>query len=222
MYGDDSEVPKIYLDKNGKPTGMLVEVLKFIESRSALSFQVELLPWSRSYKNAVSGKGGIIGLSRSAAREKVFYFSDPVYVGEVLLVGLKSKEANFKGLSSLDGATVGVTRGGIYGDKFQELVDKKKIKLIEVNNVSQRLGMLMKSRVDWVVVGSGMKGLINSLITVKGASLEDLYISPKTILSDYNYIGFKKNQANKKILDLINKVLRSPEGRAYTSSYILK
>ncbi|PIK14196.1 transporter substrate-binding domain-containing protein [Halobacteriovorax sp. JY17] len=220
IFGDDSERPRIYLDKEGSPAGFLIDILKFIEKNSDLGFKIELLPWSRSYKSAVLGRGGIIGVSRNEEREGIFHFSDEIFSEDVLLVGKKKEEASFKGIQTLEGKTVGITRGGFYGEKFDEMRKAKVFKVLELNDSVQRIAMLLRGRIDWAVIGSGKIGLVSALKENGSGSLEDLFIAPEPLVRDANFIGFKRTVENKEIIFKINKVLSSKEGARFMSSYL--
>ena len=59
VYGDDAYAPVIYL-QDGRPQGFLVDVLRRVEARNTngITFDLELMPWSRAYLLASRGKGG--------------------------------------------------------------------------------------------------------------------------------------------------------------------
>lgn len=58
LFGNEYEPPKVYL-KNGKPAGILVDILRYIDHKTEHSFKIELYPWKTSYKKAEQGSGDI-------------------------------------------------------------------------------------------------------------------------------------------------------------------
>jgi polar amino acid transport system substrate-binding protein len=72
IFGSDYSIPKAYV-QNGENKGVLVDILKYIDERLPNhQFTIRLAPWSRAYKNAVDGAGGIVGISKTAEREVLF------------------------------------------------------------------------------------------------------------------------------------------------------
>lgn len=210
IYGDRQEKPKIFSSENG-PAGILVDILKYIEKNSDLKFNVVLTPWARAYSSALDKKGGIIGLSKNKERLEFFDYTDVVFMEEIILVGRKGHK-KFVGLRGLKGDSIAVTRGSIYGDEFEELRKKQYFKIIEVNNATQRIGMLYKNRIDWAIIGSGLAGL-NSILDkdpeLATFAARGLFVVKRPILVDPNFIGFHKSMRMGSAIKKINSILRN-------------
>ena len=49
-------------------------------------FDIKLYPWKRAYKNSLNSKKGIVGLSMTEDRLKLFDYSEVLFYDEVILI----------------------------------------------------------------------------------------------------------------------------------------
>lgn len=71
IFGNSFKPPKYYLEDR-IPKGILVDIMRYTEKETGVSFDIELYPWRRAYTYALQNKGGIIGLSKNQGRLKTF------------------------------------------------------------------------------------------------------------------------------------------------------
>ena len=113
----------------GEVGGVDAEIVK--AAFRNLGYRVDMVayPWSRTYKLGKSGRLPIIfSFTKSAEREKFFYFSDPINsVKDVFFVNRK-RGIKWKKLADLKGMTVGVSQGYAYDPEFMKLIDDGVIK----------------------------------------------------------------------------------------------
>ena len=208
IFGNSSKPPKSWLDE-GSPKGILVDILREVEARTGLVFDIRLMPWKRAYMNALDGQGGIFGLSRNKKRLNLFDFSEVQYVEELRLVVLKGNEFTYRTIDDLKGKTLGVTRGASYGDEF----DRAKGQVFTPSEDSSpvcRLRMLLAGRIDAALIGPGEAALNFALARDKKLSehRDRFVMLPPSFVRDDNYIGFAKAMQRTETLDRINRALR--------------
>ena len=208
IFGNYAKPPKYYLE-NKVPKGILIDIMRYVETETDYSFDIQLYPWKRAYYSALNGKGGVIGLSKNSERLKIFDFSDVMYYDDMMLVVLKGNEFSFENIEDLKGKTLGVCRGVSYGDEFEK--GKKNIfKIDEDNNSVQRLKKLLAKRFDVALIGPGKLGIIqvikqdSELLRKK----DEFVILPKPFRRDPNFLGFLKTMKMGDFLKEFNQALK--------------
>jgi ABC-type amino acid transport substrate-binding protein len=208
LFGNNNKAPKVY-EADGKPRGILIDILKMIERDSDLSFDIKLYPWNRSYAMATRGSGGIFGLSKNEERLKIFDYSDPMYYDENVLVVLKKKVFQFNTYDDLKGKIIGNQRGTSYGFEFEE--GKKLFKVEEDSSPVARIQKLLRGRIDAAIIGGpgdlGLKNILAQSPELKGRRNE-LVVLKKPITRDANYIGFHKSMQKADVITEINAALK--------------
>lgn len=192
IFGNDAKPPKSWTD-SGTPKGILVDILRELEVRTGLTFDIRLMPWKRAYMFAREGVGGIVGLSKNKERLASFDYSEVLYHDEMRLVVLKGNEFPYGGINDLKGKVVGVTRGASYGDEF----DAAKAKVFipsEDAGAQCRLRMLLAGRIQVALIGPGeasVRHTIGSDEALKGHR-DRFSVLPRPFNRDPNHIGFAK------------------------------
>ena len=118
IFGNEYKPPKYYLEEN-KPKGILVDIMRYIDQETENTFVIELYPWLRAYHMAKSGKGGIIGLSMTTERLKIFDYSDVIYYDELVLVVLKCHEFPIRDDRRFGRKDSGCPQSSSYGDEYE-------------------------------------------------------------------------------------------------------
>ena len=223
IYGNHQKPPKYYL-YNNTPTGILVDIMKYTEQETDCSFDIQLYPWKRAYINALKGNGGIIGLSKNTERLKIFDYSDVMFYDDLLLVVLKGNEFDYKNIKDLKGKTLGVQRGGSFGDEFER--GKAGIfKVIEDDGQISRLRRLLKGRIDVALIGPGRIGLdmVIAQDQLLSKSKEQFVVLSKPFKRDPNFLGFKKTMNMSGFIKKFNKAIeqcrKSGECQKIVDSY---
>jgi polar amino acid transport system substrate-binding protein len=210
IFGSDYSIPKAYV-QNGENKGVLVDILKYIDERLPNhQFTIRLAPWSRAYKNAVDGAGGIVGISKTAEREVLFDYSEPVYTDSVMIVVLAGKAFNFKMIADLNGKTIGIGRRGSYGDDFDNALKAGLFRLEEDSGPANRLRKLLAGRMDGGLFNGGVAGFLQvlqedrELYALRGK----FEVLPVPLKIDPNYLAFSKGMHQQDLLNEVNKILR--------------
>ncbi len=127
----------------------VAEMLKLIGQAAGIEWQVQPVPWARLLLLAERGQALAFGVSRSASRELLFEFSQPVFDNHVWMVVRRDRQLNYRSLADLSGRTLCVTRGISYGSAFE---DAKQAALFRVEQVdgdlAARTRMLVAGRCD--------------------------------------------------------------------------
>lgn len=206
IYGNDSKPPKYFIENN-QPKGILIDIMKYVDTKLQESFSYKLYPWKRAYSKALRGDGGIIGLSKNKERLEIFDYSDVMYYDTLLFVVIKGNEFTYNDVNDLKGKKIGCQRNASFGDNFEEA--KKYLIFEEDNSNKTRLLKLLNKRIDVALIGPGKVGVDN---VIKNDELlyknrDKFIIIKKPFKNDPNYLGFAKKMKMKGFLKDFNKVL---------------
>lgn len=113
--------PFIWTDEAGKPAGITVQILQLLEKKLDLSFEIELLPFSKALEKLQTEQADMINfIFKTPEREKIFLFSEPV-------MNLQSKVYFRKSLSIKSFSNLTPYLVGIVEDDANEQLLRQKI-----------------------------------------------------------------------------------------------
>lgn len=205
ITGNAFKQPKIW--KEGKKaTGILVDIMKYVGAEMGTDYKIKLSNWARAYDSAVKGKSGIVGISKTEERLKLFDYSEPLYYDEVILVVKRGNEFTFERNEDLTGKKIGVCRNCSFGPEYEEA--KKFFKMHEDNRNTQRLKLLLAGRTDAAIFSPGEASLNLALNEDPSLSREQFSILKRPITRDPNHLAFAKKMKMKKFLAKFNQVLK--------------
>lgn len=209
FFGNHNKPPKYWLE-DGVAKGFLIDMMAYIGKEMGCTFDIQLYPWARAYKKAEIGHGGIIGLSMTEERLRLFDYSDVMYVDELLLVVKKGKEFHFESVSDLKGKTVGVTRGAKYGSAYSEAVEEGVFVVSEDDSQISRFKKLLRERIDVMIVGPGVAGFESILQSAPELleQREQFVILPVPFKKDPNYMGVPKSLNQGDFIQRFNNALQ--------------
>lgn len=209
INGNNNKAPKIYTD-NGAPAGILVDILQYVQKHTEAGFDIKLYPWARAYKNAVAGKGAIIGLSKTSERLKIFDYSEPVYYDEVIIVTKKGSEFAYTDFHDLKGKTVGIGRGGSFGDDFEKGKDQGVFTVSEDSGPGPRLKKLLAGRIDCALLSPGKFAFYQTVAQEKSLHGKEgeFSILDTPLKKDPNYLGFAKSMDKSAYLESFNAAIK--------------
>ena len=208
VFGGDAFAPTSYLEQ-GKPVGVLVDILQKASAKTGDTYEIRLYPWKRAYEYALRGEGAIIGLSMTPQRQKLFDFSDPLYYNELQLVVAKGHEFAFHKIADLKGRSVGGGSGYSYGPDVDRAIETGVINLQRDNDASARLQKVLLGTIDAAIIGHGMQGLeaiVNGHPRLQ-TRRDDLSVLPRPLARDPLYFAAAKGMHKKDALERLNKAL---------------
>ena len=209
IVGDDNAKPKNWLDAEGNPKGIIIDLLSEITERTGIKFTLDLAPWNRSFTLSANGKGAIIGFSKNQQRLESWDFSDPMYYDELVIVTSIDKQFEFSNLASLKGKRLAIKRGSSYGDDFEDARKNNLFSVIESTDRAGQMRMLTLDRVDAILLSPGNMAL-QSVIADNEWLIEhsgQFVILDPPYKKDPNYLGIPKSMNQSHLLPAINQAL---------------
>ena len=145
--------PTAYL-VDGKPTGMLVNLVTEAFRRTGHSVEVELMPWARCLREAETGDvDGVFSSFKLPERERFLTFSKEALTSQVIAFFASPETTpSFDGdLAAVRDVKIGVITGTSYGEKFDAAVRDGVLRNVEqTNSIESNLKKLVFGRVDLI------------------------------------------------------------------------
>lgn len=178
--------PNNYL-RDGKLTGLAVEVVQEIMRRNGTEIPIEVMPWARAYRLATTREAGSIGLfmtARTPEREGLFHWVGPL---QVSTTGFYARADSELRITSLDDARAGpsilLPRDWF---SYQLLIKQGFTNLEPVNTPEQMIRMAIKRRAKVIVAADTALPLLAAQAGAREQDFKLLYPFVKT----QGYIAF--------------------------------
>lgn len=190
-----------------------------------ISIDFHFLPWKKSMSFANDDRlNGTLVWTKTAQREKDFYFSSPVLNQKTVFFHSRHKNLDWSSLTDLKGLRIGITKGYVYHPQLDQLIKddlsdknnsrKKFFGIINENPGDEMsLRQLASGKIDiWPVEVPVAKSLIKKLLTKKESEL--ITWNPKPIKENtYHLILNKRNQRNAEFMESFEKGFKSVKDR---------
>lgn len=140
--------PPMSFEKSGTAQGMAVDLARMIQKHLSMHNQVEVQPWTRAYKTALTQPNVLLfTLVRTPEREKIFTLLGPIADGDISLY--MSAHAKNRKTITLDEIKRGLTVGTHRGTAFHNLLKQQGFEhIVPVNSSESAVRMLMSGRVE--------------------------------------------------------------------------
>ena len=182
------EYPPIsFTNKDGEVDGLAVDVVKEIMRRLGINQKIRVLPWARSYKEAIEGPNFVLfSVGRTRQRESLFNWAGSIFEMKSSFYAKKGSEIK---ISTLNDARK-LASIGTYRDSYDEqfLRGKGFKNLDSANNNVLNMKKLMAGRLE-VVTATNIS--ISSMLKRAGYSIDDVE-RLFTFLKVDNFIVFSK------------------------------
>lgn len=200
--------PTAYFD-NGKPAGLLVDVLEEASKRSGYSIKVRLLPWARCLLEVKEGKvDGIFSVYLTPERQEFLSYTDEVLITQVqALFVRKDASITFDGnLKKLSDMRIGIVNQTSYGPRLDAALSSGVFKTVEPSNsAASNVMRLVHDRVD--VIPSYRHVVLHTAKTM-GLSGELKELTP-AVEAIPSYLAFSNKRDRTKEIAAFNQALRS-------------
>ncbi len=194
---------------DGKPTGILVDVVTEAFRRTGRSVDIKLMPWARCLEEARTGVvDGVFPIFRRPEREQFLAYPNEILLPQlVVLFSRRDTKIAFSGdLSELRDVNIGIVRDTSYGRKFDQAVKDGALRKIDLaHDIEQNLRKLVRGRV--VLIANYRFGVLEAAEHL-GLLAEIKEISP-SIESVPSYLAFTRQRDFAKPLDDFQAALAS-------------
>lgn len=149
---------------------------------------------------------GLMGAYYDQKRTQYFRYTDPIMENKDVFIGLKNGIQSYKELNELKAYRIGVIRGASYAD---ELIAQG-FTVVEANDDLQSLRMLLKERLDLVLMSqTHFKYLLKNQDDLSKSQTELVILEqPFRVVPLYCLISLSRDD-NKEIVERFNQALES-------------
>lgn len=183
-----------FLDKDGKPTGMMYEISNRIAEEAGMQYSNDIVPYPRTILDLESGSADFVLRFNNEKLPQIAVPVISIIAMPTIVVGKSS--TNFKSLEDLHGKTVGLLRGGKFDDKFDA---DTAIKKYDAKDYEQILKMIMVDHLD-----AGIGSNVGLYYSASKAGIKQADLGQPLVLSSKDFIlHFSKKTADQKTMDAL-------------------
>lgn len=146
--------PTAYME-DGKPSGILVDVVTEAFQRTGHPFEIRLMPWARCLAEIRSGRvDGIFSVFKLPERNEFLTYTNVPVITQVMAFFVPvDSNVKFGGdIGKLADSRIGTIRGTSYGIRIDSALKTGVWStVVETNNVSSLVGMLALKRIDLAI-----------------------------------------------------------------------
>lgn len=205
--------PYNYLHDNATVIGSSTEIVTKVLQIMGYEADIQMLPWNRAYAVAAEGSAALLfTFSKSAERERDFFFTDRLASVEVVFFKRKTDNITWDVLSDFRNYRIGYVQGYNYGSTFMDAIQQNVFKKTDLIGASttvdyQQLIKLANHRIDLVVCP---KKQCTHIITMNSPQFSNLdYIDKSIGPAREFYGGFSKKWPNAETMrDQFNTALK--------------
>ncbi len=138
-----------YMSKELEYGGLATRIVTEAFVIKGIQVKFGWFPWKRAFDYAQGGEwDGSVGWIRTPEREQHFYFSEPIFTGEMVFFHLKNYAFDWNTIRDLRGISIGATIGyGDYGEAFMKAEKAKSIEVHRVPTDKQNYSKLLLGRI---------------------------------------------------------------------------
>lgn len=187
ILGEESP-PGLYLDAQGNPAGVTVDLVKDLLQRQGKTAVIQLLPWKRAYLMGLHEDNvALMETTRTEEREDLFQWVGPILIVKRIIYGLPEYAQELRSIDDVRHAGRICVLRGSSNENF--LLAQGLVNIESVTRPHQCLSMLQVGRVDLFYTSEiGISGLLQEADMSSG--------SVKAILNlkqEYLYLAFSKD-----------------------------
>ncbi|WP_247687357.1 substrate-binding periplasmic protein [Pseudoalteromonas luteoviolacea] len=147
--------PYHYLNEQGKPDGVLVDIAKELQLHSGLDAKIEILPMARAH-HELQTKFDVVMLAwlKTPRREKHFQFLGSMCQSSASLIGLKSNVVQLSQLDDAKRLRTSTIRGYYSEQYLKEAGFSEEHDLVLVSHYKSMWQMLYKGRTDLILTNT--------------------------------------------------------------------
>lgn len=197
FLGNQNYVPIVYLDKEGTPQGVVVDIVTALSEKMDIPVEVKAMDWAEAQqKMQEGGADALIQINRTEEREKVYDFSEDLLESKFSIFTLSGR-IDIEDAEDLRGLKVGVEAKG-----YPEQILQKDplIQLIAVKTIEEGFTKLIDGDIDAVVADEWVGAYI-----VAHKNLTGISVVGEPIARTYSAIAVA--EGNTALLEAINKGL---------------
>lgn len=202
LYSSDHDTPPLrYIDENtNQYIGLVVDYMDALSLELGIEIKMQPDIWQSALDNLKTGAVDMVDMYPSEKRSEYYYFTDPIFYQNAIMVIRKSEE-NIKNVTSLNYRKVAAQRG----DYVNEFLSEKAPNAIitNTNDYREAVELLRDGEVDAVV---GDESVIYHFLKLYNMT-EEFVIHDELLYENQFIIGVPKSEPM--LRDILNKGIKN-------------
>jgi polar amino acid transport system substrate-binding protein len=162
------------------------------------------MPWPRVMIGLDEQRYGAGGIYKTAEREKLYDFSEPLFVERIGVYYEAVRPVNYRSVADLAGLRVGVIIGWSYGDEFDRARKAGRFTVESVQSDLQNLRKLELGRIDVALI------VIDSASSLfENGRFPSVARSERLLAENGTYLAFHKDAHQRTLLRQFNRALHA-------------
>ena len=198
-----------YYSENLRGNGIIPRIATAAFALEGIEVEYEWYPWVRAYSYVKKGRrdGSFTG-ARTAEREKIFYYSEPLRKNEIVFFHLKKHPFSWQGFEDMVNISIGGTRGYAYSDGFMQAEKEGTIQVEWVADDIMNFKKLLKGRIEVFPISKEV-GYFKLKEHFTPEQMQLLTYHPRPIVANnVHLIMSKENKKNKERIEHFNRGLQ--------------
>lgn len=210
-----------FISPNLKHEGVYSHIVREVFALENTKVEYLYFPWVRSYKELLQDRvDASILWTKNKKREGEVLFSDPIAPLVDVFFYRKDKFIDWRTMADFQGKEIGITRGYIYGDEFDQAVQNKVFIASRANTDHANFKRLLAGRIDAFPITLDVA--LTLLKDFTEADRDNLVYSKKIIRKvDMYLIMNMENPTSHKRMELFNTNLSKLKGSGRFEQYLL-
>lgn len=152
IVGDDDFPPFSFVDNMGQITGIDIEILRELENRLEIEFDIKLVPWKRLLLMTKTGAVfGSFSLFKTSERQAFALFTHPLHYSTYKIFTLSTNRYEFESIKDLYGKRISIAAGFTVSEELEAAQLRGDLTLIETFSFKDSFRRLLKGGVDMVI-----------------------------------------------------------------------
>lgn len=151
IYGGNSGFPPYeFLDDEGQPQGVSVELVRAISRATGVPVEIRLAPWPVTLRAFETGDIDFVSLTRTPEREKRFVFLDQYWTHRYVVGFAGGRAAYPASIDQLHGEVIAVQRGAVAHELLTALPEPRRPAIVLVTRISEAMPLLVSGEVTGI------------------------------------------------------------------------
>ncbi|MFB0824716.1 substrate-binding periplasmic protein [Chromobacterium violaceum] len=191
---DASNPPLMYADKQSAAGFYPLLIAKICE-RAGIAVTLRAVSWRMALQDLRAGSAAAGGIIKTASREKLFDFSQPLFIERVVMAYPRARAQPYRRLEDLNGKRVGVIAGWSYGDAFDQARKDGRFAAFDGDSDQQNLQQLKLGRLDVVL---GIRETLQ--LALREGGHHGFALSAETLAANHAYLAINKHAQQQALL----------------------
>ncbi|KUM03093.1 transporter substrate-binding domain-containing protein [Chromobacterium subtsugae] len=199
---DASNPPLMYAGQQGA-AGLYPALVAKVCERAGIAVTLRAASWRLALQELGGGSAAAGGIIKTASREKLFDFSQPLFYERVVMAS-PAKAPRYRKLEDLYGKRVGVMAGWSYGDAFDLARKQGRLTAFDGDSDEQNLRQLRLGRLDVVL---GIREPLQ--LALRDGGYRDVALSQEALVTNPSYLAINKHAQQEALLTRFNLALEA-------------